>query len=205
MLTIYQQIQEAVDLVEADLARPVTAEDAAHSAGMSLRNLHRYFPALTGYRFGEYVRRRRLSTAVAALRDTDASILTIAVDSGYDSNEAFTRAFRNEFGITPSEFRTVDRAARLVQPIDLVGEVNMGVLTKTLPEMNAVVFDGFQPDPEETALSKMSEWIDSHPDLVGSHRVFGHNIDHDGNIAHDPENVGYRVYVTIPRNGSTAR
>ena len=93
MLTIYEQIQEAVDLIEAKLSEGVSARQAARSAAMSLRSFHRYFPALTGYRFGEYVRRRRLSVAMTDLATGDASILTVAIGSGYDSHEAFTRAF----------------------------------------------------------------------------------------------------------------
>ena len=198
MLTIYEQIQQAVDLVEADLSQNVTAGAAARTAGMSLRSFHRYFPALTGYRFGEYLRKRRLSAAAGALRDSDASILAIAIDSGYDSHEAFTRAFKSEFDATPSEFRSSELPATRVRAIDLVGEVQMGVLTKSLPEMRVVVFDGYKPDPEFTALKKMETWLERHRDAIGPHRVFGHNIDENGRLAFDPDNVGYRVMVTVP-------
>jgi AraC family transcriptional regulator len=202
VLTIYEQLQEAVDLVEADLSAGVTAKAAARTAGMSLRNFHRYFPALTGYRFGEYVRRRRLSAAIDGLLDSEASILSIALESGYDSNEAFTRAFKDEFGVTPSRFRTegAPKPAPRVGAIDLVGVVMMGVLTKSLPKMTAVVFDGFQPDPEYTALGKMEAWMEQHGEAVGSHRVFGHNIDAEGELSHEPENYGYRVLLTVPES-----
>lgn len=200
MLTIYEQIQEAVDLVETDVSAGISAAAAARSAGMSLRSFHRYFPALTGYRFGEYARKRRLSTSLDRLRTSDASILTVAVESGYDSHEAFTRAFKAEFGVTPKQFRREGTPARRTGAIDLVGEVNMGVLTKTLPEMNAVVFDGFKPDPEYTAIQKMEAWVERHPEAAESHRIFGHNIDLDGRLAHEPENVGYRVLITVPDN-----
>ena len=198
MLTIYEQIQEAVDLIERDLSGDVTAQIAARSAGMSLRSFHSYFPALTGYRFAEYVRKRRLSEAGDLLRTTGASILAVALESGYESNEAFTRAFKGEFGMTPSEFRATGVSIRRVGVIDLVGEVNMGVLTKTLPSMTVVVFDGFKPEPENTAFRNMEAWIDIHPGVTGSHRVFGHNIDADGRLAHEPDNYGYRVMVTVP-------
>ena len=198
MLTIYEQIQAAVDLIEQDLSGGVTAKVVARSAGMSPRSFHRYFPALTGYRFAEYVRKRRLSVAGDLLRTTGASILAVALDSGYDSNEAFTRAFKGEFGVTPSQFRANGMSIRRVGAIDLVGEVNMGVLTKTLPKMTVVVFDGFRPEPENEAFRNMEAWIESHPGVTGSHRVFGHNIDADGRLAHEPDNDGYRVMVTVP-------
>ena len=200
MLTIYQQIQEAIDLVESDLAKTVTAREAARSAAMSLRSFHRYFPTLTGYRFGEYVRKRRLSLAMADLVNGDQSILTIALRSGYDSHESFTRAFKREFGDTPSQCRADGLSRRLVAEIDLVGEVMMGVLTKTMPRMEVVCFDGFKPEPEAAALQQMEEWLQRHPEVIGSHRTFGHNIDAQGRLAHDPDNSGYRVMVTIPES-----
>ena len=74
----------------------------------------------------------------------------------------------------------------------------MGVLPRSLPDMAVVCFAGFKPDPEETAMRKMRAWMERHPDLVGSHRVFGHNIDSEGRLAHDPDNEGYEVKLTVP-------
>ena len=74
----------------------------------------------------------------------------------------------------------------------------MGVLTKSLPVMRVVVFDGFAPDPEFKAIQKMNTWLQSHGEVIGPHRVFGHNIDEEGRLAFEPANVGYRVMVTVP-------
>lgn len=95
----------AIDLVERNPSSQVTASQAARHAGMSVRSFQRYFPALTGYRFAEYGRKRRLGIAAHALQSTDHSILVVAANSGYDSHEAFTRAFAREFDTTPSEYR----------------------------------------------------------------------------------------------------
>src|SRR5262249_39313322 len=53
----------------------------------------------------EYVRRLRLESAAVALKTTERGILQIALDAGYNSHEAFTRAFRQMFAVAPSEFR----------------------------------------------------------------------------------------------------
>lgn len=188
----------AIDLVEDDLSSTITASDAATHAGMSLRSFHRYFPALTGFRFSEYGRKRRLNLGAETLRSTDRTILTVAMESGYDSNEAFTRAFAREFGTTPSEYQRTTPRLMTVGPINLVGEVTMDVHRKTLPTMTAVRFDGYKPEPEETAARHMQAWIDRNPDRVGSHRVFGYNIDEAGTLAHDAENIGYRLLLTLP-------
>ena len=198
MRTIYEQVQVAVDHLEARLGGEVTAGDAAHAAAMSVRSLHQYFPALTGYRVGEYLRRRRLSEAADALLDTAATVLSIALGSGYETHESFTRAFSKEYGVPPQDFRSRNRRGRRFGRIDLVGEVKMGVLTRTLARMDVVHFDGFRPEPEHEAEQKMRSWLEEHEEEVGPHRVFGHNIDRDGHLSHEPENEGYRVMVTIP-------
>ena len=55
--------------------------------------------------FRDYLRYRRLAFALKEIRDTQRNILDIAVDYGFSSNEAFTRAFRETYGVSPSEYR----------------------------------------------------------------------------------------------------
>lgn len=198
MLTIYEQIQEAVDFAEVNLFEDPPAEAAAGAASMSASGFHRYFPALTGYRFGEYVRKRRLSEALGILMTSSDSVLEIALHVGYQSHEAFTRAFKREFGDAPLRFRMNGSLAARTEKLNIVGEVMMGVLTKTLPEMRVACFDGFRPEPEHQAQQLMAAWISRHPEIVGSCRSFGHNIDLSGEPAHEPDNDGYRLMVTLP-------
>lgn len=198
MLTIYEQIQQSVDFIEENLFESVASGAAASAACMSVRSFRRYFPALTGYRFGEYVRKRRLSEALGILMRSDDSVLRIALDVGYDSHEAFTRAFKNEFGAAPSRFRADGRSAARTDRLNLVGEVIMGVLTKSLPDMTVVCFDGFSPEPEHRAHEEMAAWMDQHPEIASSCRIFGHNIDRSGNLSHEPDNDAYRLMVTVP-------
>jgi len=204
VLTIYEQIQNAVDFAEANLFEDVGSAAAARAACMSVRSFHRYFPALTGYGFGEYVRRRRLSEAVTSLLDTDDSVLEIAIRAGYDSHEAFTRAFKRQFGVAPLRFRTDGASAGRTEKLNIVGEVKMGVLTKTLPEMTVVCFDGFRPEPEQQAYELLAAWLAAHPEVAVSYRCFGHNIDRAGVLAHEPDNDGYRLMVTVPDDVSAA-
>jgi len=204
VLTIYEQIQIAVDFAEAALNRDVTAGEAAAAAGMSLRSFHRYFVALTGYRFGQYVRRRRLSKALDSIEQFDESVLEIAVAAGYGSHEAFTRAFKKEYGEAPLRFRRSGMTAARTDRLNLTGEVIMGVVTTTLPEMTVVAFDGFRPEPELAAFRSMKAWLDKHPGIAASSRSFGYNIDRHGERGHEPENEGYRLIVTVPEGFTQA-
>ena len=55
--------------------------------------------------FRDYLRRRKLAFALKEVRDSEKGILEIALDYGFSSHEAFTRAFKNLYGITPSDYR----------------------------------------------------------------------------------------------------
>lgn len=54
----------------------------------------------------DHLRLRRLAFVLRDVRDTDASILDIAVKYGFSSNEAFTHAFKKAYGVSPSAYRT---------------------------------------------------------------------------------------------------
>ena len=112
-MTIYEQIQKSVDFLEDRIAHGASIRGegdaartiAAREAGMSDRSFVTWFQAVTGLTFGEYARRRRLDRARILLGDTTLSVLDVALDSGYRSHEAFTRAFAEEFGVTPADCR----------------------------------------------------------------------------------------------------
>lgn len=73
----------------------------------------------------------------------------------------------------------------------------MGVVVKSLSEMRVVAFEGFAPEPEHKAKKKMEQWITERGLKTKPHRIFGHNIGLDGKIDHNPENVGYKFFVTV--------
>ena len=58
----------------------------------------------------EYVRRLRLEQAANKLRFSDRPVIDVALDAGYESHEAFTRAFSARFGLTPSSFRKTQQS-----------------------------------------------------------------------------------------------
>lgn len=100
-------IQKANWLVESRLNRPITLDDVAADCGVSPYHLTRAFAAVTGTSLMRYVRARRLSEAAKQLANGATDILTVALDAGYGSHEAFTRAFKECFGITPDHLRNL--------------------------------------------------------------------------------------------------
>lgn len=91
--------------VRADLAGDVSLASLARRARRSPSELHRTFRRVTGETTKGFTMRVRLEHAAAQLVLGERSVLDIALDCGFASHEVFTRAFRREFGITPSAYR----------------------------------------------------------------------------------------------------
>src|ERR1022692_3831010 len=97
--------QKALWYIESHLACALTLDEIADVAGVSRFHMVRAFAAATGLSVMRYVRTRRLSEAARALANGAPDILTLALDADYGSHEAFTRAFRDRFGMTPERVR----------------------------------------------------------------------------------------------------
>jgi len=97
--------QKALWFIESHLADALTLDEIAGVAGISRFHMVRAFAAATGLSVMRYVRARRLSEAARALAAGAPDILALALDADYGSHEAFTRAFRDHFGMTPETVR----------------------------------------------------------------------------------------------------
>ena len=98
--------QKALWYIESHLAGPLSLDEISAVAGVSRFHLVRAFAAATGLSVMRYARARRLSNAARALAAGAPDILSLALDADYSSHEAFTRAFRDHFGVTPEAVRT---------------------------------------------------------------------------------------------------
>lgn len=87
-------------VLESRFNEPLSLQDLAQATGRSPTYLSRIFPMATGYSITGYLRARRLTEAARSLAAGAPDILAVALDAGYGSHEAFTRAFRSQFGIT---------------------------------------------------------------------------------------------------------
>ena len=98
-------VGKALWFIESHFAQEITLEDIAVAGGVSRYHMAHVFSFATGMSVMRYVRGRRLSEAARALANGAPDILTLALDLGYGSHEAFTRAFREQFGVTPEQLR----------------------------------------------------------------------------------------------------
>jgi AraC family transcriptional regulator len=111
--------QKALWFIESHLAEALSLDEIAAVAGISRFHVVRAFAAATGLPVMRYVRARRLTEAARALAGGAPDILKLALDADYGSHEAFTRAFRDHFGVTPEAVRAgacLDQL-RLQEPI----------------------------------------------------------------------------------------
>ena len=99
------KIRELVAFVHNHLEEDLGVERLADEARLSPRHFARLFRESLGMPPGEFVERARLGEAVARLAETEVPIDVVATGIGYRSADAFSRAFRRKFGITPSEYR----------------------------------------------------------------------------------------------------
>lgn len=84
--------------IETNFRKGVGLEEIAEACGVSRFHMCRGFAAATGYPVMDYLRGRRLTEAARQLAAGAPNILEVALDAGYGSHEAFTRAFRDRFG-----------------------------------------------------------------------------------------------------------
>ena len=121
-MTPFERIQRAVDFIETHLQAELDMAEIAAAACYSSFHFQRLFRAISGLSVQGYVRQRRLSEAARLLRDPACSVLDAALAYGYQSHEAFSRAFVASFGINPSECRR--------QPDVFAGQARMEFLPR---------------------------------------------------------------------------
>jgi AraC family transcriptional regulator len=114
-------VGKALWFIESHFASEIALDEIAEIAGVSRYHMTRAFGDTTGHSIMRYVRGRRLTEAARALAGGAPDILTVALDAGYGSHEAFTRAFRLQFGVAPEAIRReghLDSIA-LLEPIKM--------------------------------------------------------------------------------------
>src|SRR5580700_792091 len=98
ILRVLTHIQEHLDAA-------LDLEDLSRVACFSSFHFHRIFAAMTGETIADHVRRLRLERAAMELRSGARQVIQVALDAGYEAHEAFTRAFKTAYGVSPTKFR----------------------------------------------------------------------------------------------------
>lgn len=137
-------IAKTIWMIETHHGVMLSLDELAEHAGVSRTHLSRIFPLATGYSISGYTRARRLSVAARALAGGAEDILGVALDAGYGSHEAFTRAFRDWFGLTPAELRKRRslNGLKLMEPLPMTSDTAVKLAPPRIEAMPARRFAG---------------------------------------------------------------
>jgi AraC family transcriptional regulator len=135
------RINAAIDYMEASLEGEIDWEAAARAATCSLYHFFRVFEVVAGMSAADYVRRRRLSLAALELAAGKGKVIDLALRYGYETPEAFCKAFKRAFGITPSAAKAAKAPlsifTRMAVSLVLKGAQDMEYRIEELPAFAA--------------------------------------------------------------------
>jgi AraC-like DNA-binding protein len=106
----YVRLAPAIAMIDNGFRDNLTLEQLAESVHMNRNYFSTVFPQVMGCTVSEYIIRRRLRNAVQLLAGTENSVVSIALDSGFQNVSYFSRTFRKQFGVSPGRYREQLRA-----------------------------------------------------------------------------------------------
>ena len=165
-----EKIQEAINFIEQNLFEQINAETVGKAINYSTSSFSNFFSAVTGYSVGEYIRFRRLSIAAEQLVCKDISSVTeVALECGFETVEAFSKAFKRFFGYSPSQFAESESKYRKFAPISINFSLEGGFsMTRNfIPGLQKVDWSDVQ---------RQNEYVNS---VVSSLNGLGENTNYD--------------------------
>jgi AraC family transcriptional regulator len=196
----HERIMRVLLHIDRHRGDELTLDRLAAVACLSPCHFHRIFRAMVGEPLGQYVQRVRLETAVVQLQTSDRSVLEIALDAGYESAAAFTRAFEQRFGVPPSECRRAHRFELQVRATRLRNEDTM--ITPEIrkrPETQVIFVRHTGPYASVgAAWGKVCAFAAQHGLVGPNHQAIG--VSRDDPKITAAEQLRYDACVTIDRD-----
>lgn len=149
-MTYLKCFERAVFYIEAHLNESLKVDQVAEHVGYSYYHLTRLFQNVLGETVGSYIQKRRLAESSQKLLAGDERIIDIALESGFESAEAFSRAFKKVYQVSPSAYRKnrvnvyISRKPELLMErlSHLQDNVTIQPQIKELPEIFVVGIEG---------------------------------------------------------------
>jgi AraC family transcriptional regulator len=138
-----EMMNQALKYVETHLNKNLSAEELAPTLGCSVYNFQRLFSFITGYSFAYYVRRRIMAEALKDLQKKDSNVTDIALKYGYSTPSTFEKAFRLNFGFSPSESKDEGRVLESFTPLYFHSEMKGNIIMNySIKKKGALVLSG---------------------------------------------------------------
>lgn len=147
--------------IQENLDSELTLDELARYAHFSPYHFHRIFRGFVGESVAEYTRRLRMEAAASMLWTTKKSVTEIGLDVGYQTTEAFSRAFRKHYGASPSDFRANHLEELIVKELPGMNETvdTYPVEVKSLPNRHVAFLRHTGPyDEAGPTFGKFLQW-----------------------------------------------
>lgn len=115
-------VKKVLNYIEDNIGKEINVDKIANSVGYSKFYLNRIFSEYTGITIYKYLQGRRLTIAAEKLVKTDEPITQIAYEAGYDSQQAFSLAFKQLYVYPPKIYRGIGVFAPKQNRISLCGK-----------------------------------------------------------------------------------
>ncbi|MGV8981686.1 helix-turn-helix domain-containing protein [Clostridium sp.] len=200
-MSYIEYLQKTIDYIEENIKQPITIEECASVAGFSKYHFYRLFTLFVGVPLMEYVRKRRLFYAMQDV-NIGKRIIDIALDFEYSSERSFCRAFKNEFGKSPSKFKNrhyaiPQKTILKKNEFIILGGLNMeynfsDVKIEELDTMYVASSYVISNNPEEDVIAFMTKWMknNNNNNIDLNSRQFGFDIP----VSHEETQKGFRGY-----------
>jgi AraC family transcriptional regulator len=142
-----EAVSKAIWYIESHFADEISLEEVAEVVGISRFHMSRIFTQATGSSFADYLRGRRLTEAAKAIAGGAPSFLDVAISAGYGSHEAFTRAFKDKFRVTPEQARaaaSIRDLPNLTEPLKMPQIKSLKMGAPQFCERPMLLIAGFQ-------------------------------------------------------------
>jgi len=157
------RMDSAMDYIEVHLTDAIEYKELAKIVCCSVYHFQRMFSFISGVALSEYIRRRRLTLAAIELQNKNTKIIDIALKYGYESPEAFSRAFKSMHGVAPTSARsmgiTLKAYPRMTFYLSIKGgnEMNYRIEEKEAFEVFGVV-GTILTDSQETSFREVQKF-----------------------------------------------
>jgi AraC family transcriptional regulator len=205
-----RRITHVLVYIQKNLGSEMSLQDLSKNAHFSRYHFHRIFRALVGESIGEHIRRLLLERAASYLKHTEKPVIDIAFDAGYQTHEAFSRAFKIAFSCSPTEFRanntlvpqigkTAIHYKNYFQEKDInimIGEDTMDVEIKTIKPMRVAFVRHVGPyDEVGIAWDKLCTMLGIEGYLGSQCKFIG--VSYDDPDVTAPEKLRYDACITV--------
>ncbi|HEV2523786.1 MAG TPA: AraC family transcriptional regulator [Gammaproteobacteria bacterium] len=199
-----RQLNKVIEFIGKHLDEKLTLTQLSEVACFSNYHFHRLFTAYTGLSLQQYIRWLRLKRAAHQLvADKDKTIIEIAMNAGFESHEAFTRAFKQVCGENPRTFRSqLSWSAWEKPPYSLPipkGELKMNVTIKNMPARRlAVVEHRGHPEKLGESVNQLMDWAKSQSMNVQPKAGESFGFAYDDPKTTAPKEFRFDLGVTVP-------